>query len=94
MKGYLVSYFINIGGLILFLIIQYGKLFTTGIAAYPSVSLNSIVLLGFVVMLFIATILTKKSLEKTNNVYTGAFLNTVVFTLMAIASSTMYINLV
>jgi len=48
-KGYLVSYFINIGGLILFLLIQYGKLFVTGRAAFPSVSLNSIVLMiGFI----------------------------------------------
>ncbi|MBI9106209.1 MAG: hypothetical protein JEZ04_05640 [Spirochaetales bacterium] len=93
-KGYLVAYLINIGGLLLFLIAQYGKLFITKTAAFPTVSLNSIVLLGFVVMLFIATILTKKLLDKTNNVYTGAFLNTMVFTLMTIASSTMYINLV
>ncbi|MBB6481499.1 alpha/beta hydrolase [Spirochaeta isovalerica] len=92
-KGYLVSYLINIGGLILFLIAQYGKLFITGTASFPTVSLNSIVLIGFVVMLFIATVITKKALEKTNNVYTGAFLNTIVFTLMAVSSSTMYINL-
>ena len=93
-KGYLVAYFINIGGLLLFLIAQYGKLFITGTGAFPTVSLNSIVLIGFVVMLFLATIFTKKMLEKTNNVYTGAFLNTIIFTLMAVSTSTMYVNLV
>ncbi len=93
-KGYLTSYAINIGGLLLFLIGEYGGIFLFGKAAWPTVALNSIVLLGFVVMLFIATIITKKMLEKTNNVFTGAFLNTIVFTLMAVASSTMYINLV
>jgi hypothetical protein len=93
-KGYIVAYGINIGGLLLFLIAQYGGIFITNKAAWPTVSLNSIVLIGFVVMLFIATINTKKMLEKTNNVFTGAFLNTIVFTLMAIASSTMYVNLV
>lgn len=92
-KGYLLAYVMNIGGLVLFLILQYGKLFITNTAAFPSVSLNSIVLLGFVVILLISTYLTKKLLDKTHNVYTGAFLNTIVLTLMTIASSTMYVNL-
>jgi len=92
-KGYLVAFFMNIGGLLVWQVIQYGKLYITGIAAWPTVSLNSITLYGTLAILFTSTLLTKKFLEKTNNVYTGAFLNTIVVTLMAISTSTMYIHL-
>ncbi len=92
-KGYLVAFLMNIGGLVLWQLIQYGKLFATGVAAFPTVNLNSITLYGTLAILFTSTLLTKKFLEKTNNVYTGAFLNTIVVTLIAISTSTMYIHL-
>jgi hypothetical protein len=92
-KGYVVAFFMNIGGLVIWQVIQYGKLFITGVAAWPSVSLNSITLYGTLAILFTSTLLTKKFQEKTNNVYTGAFLNTIVVTLIAISTSTMYIHL-
>ena len=92
-KGYLVAFFMNISGLLVWQVIQYGKLFSTGAAAWPTVNLNSITLYGTLAILFVATLITKKFLEKTNNVYTGAFLNTIVVTLMAISTSTMYIHL-
>ena len=92
-KGYLVAFFMNIGGLVIWQVIQYGKLFTAGVAAWPTVNLNSITLYGTLAILFTSTLLTKKFLEKTHNVYTGAFLNTIVVTLIAISTSTMYIHL-
>ncbi len=92
-KGYLVAFFMNIGGLLVWQVLQYGKLYITGIAAWPSVSLNSITLYATLAILFVSTLITKKFLEKTNNVYTGAFLNTIVVTLIAISTSTMYIHL-
>jgi hypothetical protein len=92
-KGCLVAFFMNIGGLLVWQVIQYGSLFATGVAAWPSVSLNSITLYATLAILFVATLITKKFLEKTNNVYTGAFLNTIVVTLIAISTSTMYIHL-
>lgn len=93
-KGYLVAYLLNIGGLLMFMIVQYGKFFITGTATFPDQSLNSIVMLGLIPTLLIATILTKKCYEKTNNVYTGAFLNTFLMTMITVASTTMYLNLV
>ncbi len=92
-KGLLVAFFMNIGGLVIWQVLQYGKLFITGVAMWPSVSLNSITLYGTLMILFTSTLITKKFLEKTNNVYTGAFLNTIVVTLIAISTSTMYIHL-
>lgn len=92
-KGCLVAFFMNIGGLVIWQVIQYGTLFNTGVAAWPTVSLNSITLYGTLAILFTSTLLTKKFLQKTNNVYTGAFLNTIVVTLIAISTSTMYSHL-
>lgn len=92
-KGCLVAFLMNIGGLLVWQIVQYGKLFTTGVAAWPSVNLNSITLYATLAILFVSTLISKKFLQKTNNVYTGAFLNTIVVTLIAISTSTMYIHL-
>ncbi|MEI6385059.1 MAG: hypothetical protein WCQ50_00380 [Spirochaetota bacterium] len=92
-KGYLVAFFMNIGGLLIWQLIQYGMLYGTGTAAWPSVNLNSITLYGTLAILFTSTLLTKKFLDTTNNVYAGAFLNTIVVTLIAISTSTMYIHL-
>ncbi len=93
MKGYIVAFFMNIGGLLVWQLMQYGKLFITGAAMWPTVNLNSITLYGTIAILFTSTLLTKKYLDKTNNVYTGAFLNTIVMTLIAISSTTMYAHL-
>ena len=92
-KGYSVAFLMNFGGLLVWQVIQYGKLFITGVAAWPTVNLNSITLYGTLAILFTSTLLTKKFLEKTNNVYTGAFLNTIVVTMIAISTTTMYIHL-
>jgi peptidoglycan/LPS O-acetylase OafA/YrhL len=92
-KGYWTALLINIGGLVGWLVIQYGLLFLTGKAPMVTQSLNSIVLIGLTVNLGIATIITKKCLDKTNNIYTGAFLNTILISVVTIASSTMYWSL-
>lgn len=93
-KGYLLAFALNVGGLVLFLIIQYGGLFATGTAPLAYATLSSIVIVSLTVILFVATIFTKKLLDITNNVYLGAFLNTIVFTITFIASTTVYTNLI
>ena len=92
-KGYWVALLINVGGLVGWLILQYGLLFISGTAPFTNQALNSIVLIGLTVNLGIATVITKKCLDKTNNVYTGAFLNTILITVVTISSSTMYWSL-
>lgn len=89
-KAYLVALAGNIGGLVLWLVLQYGVLLLTGRALIPAQALNGIVLIGLTVNLGIATFVTKKALEKTNNVYTGAFLNTIIIGIVTISTSTLY----
>lgn len=89
-RGYWVALLGNIGGLILWLVLQYGLLFLRGEAMIPTQSLNSIVLIGLTVNLGIATIITKKAMEVTNNVYLGAFLNTIIIGVITISTSTLY----
>lgn len=93
-KGYLLAFALNIGGLLVFIAIQYGGLFMTGAAPLAYATLSSIVIMSLTVLLFVGTIFTKKCLDITNNVYLGAFLNTIVLTLITLASTTVYMNLI
>ena len=90
----LLALFMNIGGLIAFLVLQYGKLFVSGTGLYPGQSLTSIILIGMVPVLLVATIYSKKLYERTGNVLTGAFLNTILMTLITIANTVVYSKLV
>ncbi len=94
-KGHmLLAIFMNIGGLITFLVLQYGMLFVSGTGLYPAQSLTSIILIGMVPVLLVATIYSKKLYEKTGNVLTGAFLNTILMTLITIANTVVYNKLI
>jgi hypothetical protein len=90
-KGYLYAIGLNAGGLVLFLAYQYGKLFVTGTAYVPSLALEGILLFGLVPSLAIAAIFAKKFYEKTNNIWTSAFFNTFLFTMIAIANTAIYL---
>jgi len=90
-KGYLYAIALNVGGLVLFLIYHYGKLFLTGTAAYPTLALQPILLYGVIPSLALAAVFTKKIYEKTNNVWLAAFLNTILFTLITVANTTIYL---
>ena len=90
-KGYLYAIGLNIGGLVLFLALQYGKLFITGTAFVPTLALEGILLFGLVPSLAVAAIFAKKFYEKTNNVWASAFFNTFLFTMIAIANTTIYL---
>lgn len=86
-KGYLYAVALNILGLVLFLVYHYGKLFITGTAAYPTLALQGILLFGLVPSLALAAVFAKKFAEKTNNVWTSAFFNTLLFTMITIANT-------
>ena len=90
-KGMLYAIALNIGGLVLLLAWQYGKLFVTGVAAYPGLALEGILLFGLVPSLLVAAIFARKFYEKTNNVWTSAFFNTFLFTMIAIANTAVYL---
>lgn len=92
--GKRIAILMNIGGLVTFLVLQYGMLFITGTGIDPSQSLTSIILIGIVPVLLIATLFTKKLTEKTGNIYTGVFLNTMLMTLLTVANTVVYNQLV
>jgi len=71
-----------VGGLVVFLALQYGLLFFTQRALVPNQALNPILLFALIPSLIVATFYTKKLYEETGNVYTGAFLNTILMTLI------------
>ncbi|MEW9053199.1 MAG: alpha/beta fold hydrolase [Neobacillus sp.] len=89
-KGYLISIFHFVGGLVLYLAYHYGLLFNTGTAGYPGESLSSIIVIGLVPVLTIAAIFNRYFFRKTGNVYVGAFLNTLLMTMITLANTTLY----
>ncbi|MFC0302603.1 alpha/beta fold hydrolase [Virgibacillus soli] len=89
-KGYIVSILHFVGGLVLYLIYQYGLLFTTGVAGYPAESLSSIIVIGLVPVLAVAAVFNRFLYRKTGNVYVAAFLNTVLMTMITVANTALY----
>jgi len=92
--GYATAVLLNIGGLVLWLICQYGSDFLTGVAVYPAQALNGILLVALFPCLGIAAVFARKVFEKTNNVWLAAFLNTMLFTIITAANTAMFWNLV
>ncbi|WP_379158004.1 alpha/beta hydrolase family protein [Paenibacillus sp. sgz5001063] len=92
--GYALSVILNVGGLILWMAAHYGKDFITGVALYPGQSLNGILLFAMVPILLVAALYARKIFEKTNNVWLASFLNTILFTIIAVANTAMFWNLV
>ncbi|WP_042454632.1 alpha/beta hydrolase family protein [Neobacillus dielmonensis] len=89
-KGYIISILLYVGGLILYLGYQYGLLFVTGTAGYPEQALSSIIVIALVPVLMIAAIFNRFLYRLTGNVYVGAVLNTLLFTMITVANSTLY----
>lgn len=92
--GTLLAILMNVGGLVLWIAFQYGKLFVTGVAAYPTQALNAILLFALIPCLSIAGVFARKLTIKTNNVWLGAFVNTILFTMITVANTAMFWNLV
>lgn len=86
-KGYLLAIALNAGGGFLWLVYQYGKLFTTGVAAFPGSALSGIVLVAMIPTLSIAAIISRNLYKKTGNIWTPAFLNAMLMTTMTIANT-------
>ena len=86
-KGYLLAMVLNAGGPLLWLICQYGTLFATGVAANPGSALSGIMMVAMVPTLSIAAIISRNLYKKTGNIWTPAFLNAVLMTVMTIANT-------
>lgn len=88
--GYVLAALTNMGGITLWLILQYGKLFITGSAFYPNEALSGILLFALVPTLAIASCITKLLYKRTGNIWTAAFFNTILMTMMTVANTTIY----
>lgn len=91
--GYLIAIALNVGGLLLWIALQYGLDFTRGVALEPGQALNGILLFATVPCLAIAAVFAKKLFEKTNNVWLASFLNTCLFTMITVANTAMFWNM-
>ncbi len=89
-KGDILACLINVGGLALFLILQYCSLFATGRGLFPTQALNSILLFALVPSLIVASLYSKQFYRISGNVYVGAFVNTLLMTMITIANTTVY----
>ncbi|MBO6061776.1 MAG: alpha/beta fold hydrolase [Clostridia bacterium] len=62
--GYILAILLNAGGAILWLAVQYGKLFSTGVSIWPGSALSGIVLVAMVPTLSIAAIISSTSTRR------------------------------
>ena len=72
---YSANAMVMMGGFLLFLILQYGALFSGGVLLTPSEPLNTIVMLQFVPLLLIVSIISTFAYRRTANYLPGAFIN-------------------
>lgn len=90
-KGDLLAAFLLAGPVLVFLVVQYRTLYNTGVALYPTFSLNAILALGLIPTLSIVGIISRRFTEKTGNVWTAVFFNTIFFTLITLANTAVYL---
>ena len=88
--GYVLAALTNMGGILIWLVLQYGTLFRTGVAFYPGQALGGILLFALVPSLAIASCLAKYLYKQTGSVYVAAFLNTILMTMMTVANTAIY----
>ena len=74
----------------LFLLYQYGVLYNTGTAPYPNFSLSGILVQGLILTLVFMSIIQRRALEKTHSIWLGVFINTILFTMITLASTCIY----
>ena len=89
-KGYVLAMVLNAGGITVLLLNQYGTLFATGVAEYPGMALPGILLVAMVPTLAIAGCFSKALYKKTGNIWTPAFFNAILMTLMTLANTCIY----
>ena len=89
-KGYVLAMLLNAGGITVLLLNQYGTLFATGTAVYPGMALPGILLVAMVPTLAIAACFSKALYKRTGNIWTPAFFNAILVTLMTIANTCVY----
>lgn len=78
----LINIFFNIFGVLLVICIQYGQFRSTGVLWQADMALGYIVLIPMIPNLAVATLISRRMTAKTGNVWLGAFINTLLFTII------------
>ena len=91
-KGYLLAIAMNAGGITLWLANQYITLFNTGVSVHPESALSGIILVAMVPTLAIAAIISRALYKRTGNIWTPAFLNAILMTLMSVANTAVFLK--
>ncbi|MEG0842989.1 MAG: hypothetical protein RSD22_03750 [Romboutsia sp.] len=76
------------------MLLQYEALFATRESTFPTQSLNGILLFTLVPCLAIVGIFDKVIFDKTNNIWLATFINTLLFTMITVANTVMFWNIV
>lgn len=83
----LINVFFNIFGVLLVIAIQYGQFTSTGIMWQDDMALGYIVLIPMIPVLAISTVISRRMTAKTGNMWLGAFINTLLFTIITCANT-------
>lgn len=83
----LINVFFNIFGVLLVIAIQYGTFTTTGVLWQKDMALGYIVLIPMVPILAISTVISRRMTAKTGNMWLGAIINTLLFTMITCANT-------
>lgn len=82
-----INAFFNVFGILLVMLIQYGTFRSTGVLWQGDMALGYIVLFPIIPILIIATIISRLIYKKTGNIWLGAFINTILFTVITVANT-------
>ncbi len=83
----LINVFFNVFGVVLAISIQYGQFTSTGVMWQPDMALGYIVLIPMIPVLAISTIISRLITKKTGNMWLGALINTMLFTIITCANT-------
>lgn len=82
-----INAFFNAAGVLLVILIQYITFRSTGVLWQPEMNLGYIVVFPMVAVLAIATIISRIIYKKTGNVWLGAMINAILFTIITCANT-------
>ena len=91
-KGYAIACAVTAGGMAAMLVMQYLWLVIGGIGLFPNQTFSFMLLTGYIPVLIISTCLTKFIFKRTGNIYLSSALNTLLFTIITLANTAVYLQ--
>lgn len=82
-----INAFFNVAGIALVFAIQYGTFCSTGVMWKPEMNLSYIVLFPIIPVLICATIISRVLYKKTGNIWLGAVINTLLWTVVTVSGT-------